>query len=91
MGVAPANSERVDANTLAAVSWPRYRLYRYNKSPFLEGNCEVSVRAEANGSGDWMNLLLGFGVLNLICGGITRFSRDSTALIKLVMPEAPSE
>lgn len=36
-------------------------------------------------------LLLGFGVMNLIFGGIVLCSKASTALIRLVMPEAPSE
>ncbi len=37
------------------------------------------------------SLLLGFGVLNLILGGIILFSKARIALIKLVMPDAPSE
>ena len=36
-------------------------------------------------------LLLGFGVLNLIFGGMVRCCRESTTLIKLVIPDAPSE
>ena len=35
--------------------------------------------------------IFGFGLLNLILGGIVLFSRASTALIKLEIPEAPSE
>lgn len=37
------------------------------------------------------NVLLGFGFKNLIFGGIVRCSNTSMALIKLVMPEQPSE
>lgn len=36
-------------------------------------------------------LLLGLGVLNLMLGGITRCSSARIALIKLVIPDAPSE
>ena len=36
-------------------------------------------------------LLLGFGVLNLMFGGIVRCCRESMTLIKLVIPDAPSE
>lgn len=35
--------------------------------------------------------LLGFGRVNLMFGGIVSCSKASTALIKLVIPEAPSE
>lgn len=37
-----------------------------------------------------LHLLLGFGVEKFIFGGIVSFSRASTALIILVIPEAPS-
>lgn len=36
-------------------------------------------------------LLLGFGVLNLIFGGIVSCCRESMTLIRLVIPDAPSE
>ena len=36
-------------------------------------------------------LLLGFGVLNLIFGGIIPCCRESKTLITLVIPDAPSE
>ena len=36
-------------------------------------------------------LLLGFGFLNLIFGGIMPYCRESMTLIRLVMPDAPSE
>lgn len=35
--------------------------------------------------------LLGFGLLNLMLGGMVLFSRAKTALMMLVMPDAPSE
>lgn len=38
-----------------------------------------------------VDLLLGLGFLNLIFGGIVLCSKARTALIKLVMPEQPSE
>jgi len=37
------------------------------------------------------HVLLGFGVLNLMFGGIILCSKAKTDLIKLVRPEAPSE
>ena len=37
------------------------------------------------------NLLFGLGVSNLMLGSIVLCSRDSTAFIKLVRPDAPSE
>lgn len=36
------------------------------------------------------DLLLGFGLLNLMFGGMVLFSSASTHLIKLVIPEDPS-
>jgi hypothetical protein len=37
------------------------------------------------------DILLGFGVVNLMFGGMVLFSKANTALIRLVIPDAPSE
>ena len=38
----------------------------------------------------WKYILLGFGLENLMLGGIKLCSKANTALIKLLIPEAPS-
>ena len=47
------------------------------------------IRYHTFGLGD-RSLLFGFGVVKLIFGGIVMCSSDSTALMMLVIPEAPS-
>jgi hypothetical protein len=90
MSVASTNTERIDTDPFCPINGPLGGHYRNKQPAFLEGNC-INVNTTGKIVIIPVYLLLGLGWLNLICGGIVRVSRDSTALIMLVMPDAPSE
>jgi hypothetical protein len=64
------------------------------KGTRIDSQAQVSSQAATGIRGEAspleINLLLGFGVLNLMFGGMVLFSSARTHLIRLVIPEDPS-
>lgn len=89
MCVGAPNAERINADSLCLVGWKRSGLYRNDKLLFGEWNYKMLGRqSEPTHTFD---LLFGLGILNLMLGGIVLCSNVRIPLIRLVIPEQPSE
>lgn len=86
MHIGTANTKRVHADTLVAITWPWHGLHGYNQIGILPRNYTVRIKFR------WIlsYLLAGLGLWNLMFGMIVLCSRDNTAFAMLVRAEAPS-
>ena len=93
VSVCSTDTKRIYTSSLMAILWPRHGLERDLQARLFERNyaCPVSSFKMSQKRKDIEHLLFGFGFLKLILGGMVRFSKAKVILMRLVMPEAPSE
>jgi len=94
MCIGTTNAERVDANPICPVNGELRRHHRHLQ--LVVGEADLCAKSAMPlpttvSRRVGINSLAGFGVLNLMLGGIVRCSKARTALMRLLRPDDPSE